>query len=101
MLVWLVHITPHVSRALTTLQMQVARLSRDELAIRKAILAYGAALEMFIPGAALLMATAQTRMEARAGILPARAKLKCCALQMRLSQYHVTCSCALARLKTM
>ena len=32
--------------------MQVARLSRDELAIRKAILAYGAALEMFIPGAA-------------------------------------------------
>ena len=39
--------------------MQVARLSRDELAIRKAILAYGAALEMFIPGAAYLSASVQ------------------------------------------
>ena len=30
--------------------MQVARLSHDEIAIRKAILAYGGALEIFIPG---------------------------------------------------
>ncbi len=33
--------------------MQAARLSRDEIAIRKAILAYGASLEIFIPGTAI------------------------------------------------
>ncbi|KAK9832763.1 hypothetical protein WJX84_007809 [Apatococcus fuscideae] len=40
--------------------LQVARLSRDEIAIRKAILAYGAALEIFIP---VLMAQAHIYWE--------------------------------------
>ena len=40
----------HLKKVVTLALLQVARLSRDELAIRKAILAYGAALEIFIPG---------------------------------------------------